>query len=76
MIRTIHSDVTGKDYNPKDCVRILNVQQAAAYIFAGAELIDMYASKHYETGNPVLIFLFDREATADMYDKWCDHTLY
>lgn len=75
MARTISSVITGKTYIPKNCVRIVNAQQAAAYLYAGAELIDMYASKHYETGNPIVVFLFDRESTKEMYDAWCKYEL-
>lgn len=76
MKHIVHSEITGKDYNPKDCTRILNVQQAAAYMYAGAELIDLYVSKHYETKNPVLVFLFNRDDCYKFYDAWCNHSLY
>ena len=76
MEHTIKSKITGKQYNPRKCTRILNVQQAAAYMYAGAELTDLFVSKHYETGNPVLVFMFDREKCYDLYDAWCNHTLY
>lgn len=75
MTTTVYSNTTGKTYNIKDTVRILNCQQVAAYMCNGAEPLDIYASRHYETGNPVLVFLFDRNATKDLYDKWCKHEL-
>ena len=77
MKRKFQSKITGKEYTLKETVRILNPQQAADYMYAGAELLDLYVSKHYETGNPVIVFLFARdEKTHEVYDKWCNHCLY
>lgn len=51
MIRqTIHSDVTGKDYLPKDVVRLLNIYQATYYISRGVLPVDLYSSADYKTG--------------------------
>lgn len=75
MNTNVTSKITGKTYDIKKTIRLLNPQQAASYMCNGAEPVDIYASRHYETGNPVLVFLFDRESTKDLYDKWCNHEL-
>lgn len=76
MREQIVSATTGKTYCPgKGVVRIVNYKQAAAYITHGAELLDIYASRDYETNDPLLVYIFDRAKTADLYDKWCDHLL-
>lgn len=75
MNEKVYSRTTNKCYDVKRTVRILNAQQAAAYMCNGAELVDIYATRHYETGNPVVVFLFDRESTASLYDKWCNYEL-
>lgn len=75
MNNKIYSRTTNKCYDVRKCVRIVNMQQAAAYMCNGAELLDIYASRHYETGNPILVCLFDRESTTGLYDKWCNREL-
>ena len=71
------SQVTGKkyDYFSKDVVRILNIDQAAAFIKHDADLIDIYTSQDRKTGKNVLVFVFQRESTKDLYDLWCKHEL-
>lgn len=67
----IISDVTGKKYKPRQVVRILNVYQATYYISRGVLPVDLYSSADYRTGEPRLVFLFNREESKDIYDAWC-----
>ena len=67
------SDFTKKTYNIKDVVKILNINQAAAYMKYGVPLLDLWISKR--NGLPILIFIFDREGSKEAYDLWCDHKL-
>ena len=71
------SNITRKTYNyfSTDIVRILNLKQAMAFISNGAELIDIYTSKDRKTDNPILIFVFDKESTKDLYELWMKHEL-
>lgn len=71
------SPVTGKKYNyfGDEIVRIGNIYQSMAYISNGAELIDIYTSKNRITGDPILIFVFNRNSTKQLYDLWCKHEL-
>lgn len=72
---TITSDVTGKTYCVSEVVRILNIQQIIAYLKYGVELLDIYPSCDYETGKPLLVCLFNREASKKAYDLWCKRQL-
>lgn len=71
------SPVTGKKYNyfSDDIVRIGNIYQSMAYISNGANPIDIYTSRNRKTGEPILIFVFDRNDTKQLYDLWCRHEL-
>ena len=71
----VKSKFTGKTYDPGQSVRILNMQQVAAYMDYGVPLIDLYSSKDIKTGKPILVFIFDREESKEAYDLWCDHRL-
>lgn len=70
-----HSDTIGKDYAPSRVVRILNIQQAIAYIKNNVELLDLYTSFDEKTGKDVLVFIFDRQKSKWAYDLWCKHEL-
>ncbi len=67
----IHSDITGKDYYPSQVVRIVNYLQCIFYWASGVMPIDIYPSQDFKTGKPMLVYLFIREDTKELYDKWC-----
>lgn len=69
------SEVTGKTYNPSKCVRILNSLQACKYIKNQCLPLDIYPSIDFKTGQDVLVYLFDRDESKELYSAWCDHTL-
>lgn len=71
----VKSEVTGKTYDPARCVRILNSLQACKYIKAQCFPLDIYTSIDQKTGQDVLVFLFDRNESKDLYTAWCNHEL-
>lgn len=68
----IHSDITGKDYYPKDVVRLINIRQICSYLQMNKKPVDIYASIDFKSNDPVLVVLFDREDTKDVYKRWCE----
>jgi len=64
-----YSNVTHIEYEPEDCVFILNLKQVGLYIKHGAELCDVIWSRDS------LVFVFEREKTRELYDKWCKREL-
>lgn len=46
-----------------------------AFISNGAELLDIYTSRDRKTNEPILVFVFDRESTKDLFAAWCRHEL-
>lgn len=75
MAEMVHSDITGKDYNVSDAIRLLNIKQSIAYLKHGCELLDLYVSKDFETNEPVLCFIFNRKQSKPLFDLWCKHEL-
>lgn len=69
----IKSSLRGKTYNSKDSIRIINQKQAAFYWGNGCDLLDIYLSKNYETNEPLIVYIFNRQETIDsgVYDAWC-----
>lgn len=73
--KQIKSIVTGKEYDPSKCVRIVNITQIAAYIENNIELLDIFPSKDNETGKRILVAVFDKEDSFEAYKAWCNHEL-
>lgn len=71
----IKSNFTGKMYDPSKSVRIVNMQQLAAYMANGVELLDIYISKDYKTERPILVGIVDKEESYESYKLWCEHKL-
>lgn len=71
----VKSNFTGKVYDSSKAIRILNANQAAAYIKHGITLLDLWLSKDINTGKPILVYIFDKEESKEAYDLWCKHEL-
>ena len=65
------SKITGRTYELFSQIRILNIQQCIFYLQNNVVLNDIEISEDRRTHQPVMVFLFNREDTHDVYDKWC-----
>ena len=65
------SEITGKTYDLFSVIRILNIRQIIHYLNCKVPLMDIEISEDRRNGNPVLVFLFNREDTKEAYDAWC-----
>ena len=68
----LKSTLTGKYYDEKDAIRIINPKQASFYWHNGIKPISIYPSHDVKTGEPILVFLFYKSKTKDLYDKWLE----
>ena len=75
MFEKIRSDFTGIEYDPSACVRIVNMRQLAAYMLHGVKLIDLYASRDFESGDPIMVGIVSKRDSADAYTKWLNYDL-
>ena len=73
MTPVVTSSITGLSYDPSKCVRILNLKQSAFYYSQNVTLYDLYVSSDYKTGQPVWVFIYNRNESWEAYDKWCRH---
>ena len=71
-INLVHSDITGLDYDPSKCVRLINIRQICTYLAMHLKPLDIYPSIDFKTNNPVLVFLFDRASSKEAYNRWCE----
>lgn len=67
----MYSTLRKCQYDEKDAIRIVNPKQAAFYWSKGLQPISIYPSKDYTTEEPLLVFIFKRSATKDLYSEWC-----
>lgn len=65
-----YSVVTGKTYDPVECVHLVNPLQVYKYLQNNAELLDIFCGNDNK-----LIYVFNRKDTYDLYDKWCKREL-
>lgn len=71
----VPTHLKSKDYELSDVVRIVNFKQQLLYIKNNVYPIDIYTSVDYKTGNDVVVMIFLRSETTEVYVKWCKHEL-
>ena len=71
----IKSNIGNIEYNPKDVIRIVNPKQCMMYIKNNIFPVDIYTSVNEKTGAPILVMIFMRDQTAEVYKKWCNYEL-
>lgn len=69
----IESIFRNKQYKGKDTISILNQKQAAFYWSKKVEPLDIILSESFDTGEPVIVYVFSRSQTQEtgVYDEWC-----
>lgn len=71
----IYSEVTGQTYLAEDVIRIVNKDQAWAYMKYGLVPVDIYPSHDFKTKKRIFVYLFNREESKTAYDLWCKYEL-
>lgn len=76
MENKVKGKFSGKEYYASEAIRILDPAQAAAYWANDVEPLDIYPSKNFKTGAPIMVYVFRRNDTKEVFDLWCKHELY
>lgn len=71
----IKSPVTQREYNLFNAVKIVNIQQACAYIEHDILPVDIKVSTDMKTNKRCVVFYFDKTESREVYDKWCNYEL-
>lgn len=71
----VKTHLKSRDYLPKDVVRIVNQKQVLLYAKNDVYPIDMYTSVDEKTNNTILVMIYLKEDTFDVYKKWCNYEL-
>ena len=70
MKRYVTSLLTGREYFHDDSIRILHIRQALYYLEHHVPLLDLYPSRSYQSGEKILVFVFDRRESIQIYNLW------
>lgn len=71
----IKTNLKSRDYDLRNVVRIVNNRQQLLYIKNEVYPIDLYTSIDDKTGNSILVMIFLKEETTEVYKKWCNYEL-
>lgn len=66
------SALSGEKYDvfDKDIIKILNPLQSAFYVSRSVPILDVRLSKD-NLDRPILVYLFRRSQTKEVFDEWC-----
>lgn len=71
----IKTNLKPRDYSNKEVVRIVNLKQQIFYIDSGVYPVDLYASYDDQNDRKIIVMIFAKEDTNEVYKKWCNHDL-
>lgn len=71
---TLTSTLNGKTYNIKDLARVPDRRLQLLYVKHGLRPVDIYVSMDND-GRDIMVMLFNREESKDLYKMWLNHTL-
>lgn len=71
----IKTNLMSRDYSVSEIVRIVNPKQYLLYIKNNVYPIDMYTSVDDKTDNIILVMIFLKDDTKEVYKKWMNYEL-
>lgn len=65
------STLTGEYYDESDSIRVVNPRQAAFYWGkCGVKPLSIYPGTDFKSGADILVFVFSKSKTKDIYQEW------
>lgn len=61
-------------YTEKDIIRIYNRDQQTFYVDSGVYPIDLYTSYAPKNNRKIIVMIFNRNDTKDVYQNWMSYT--
>ncbi len=69
----IKTNIKSRDYLQNEVNRICNVKQQIFYMSSGVYPIDVYPSYDERNDRKIIVMIFDRKDTKELYTKWKNH---
>ena len=70
----IESNLKCGKYTEKDIIRIYNRDQQTFYVDLGVYPIDLYTSYAPKNNRKIIVMIFNRDDTKDVYKNWMSYT--
>lgn len=69
----IKTNIKSRDYLQNEVNRICNVKQQIFYMSSGVYPIDVYPSFDERNDRKIIVMIFARKDTKELYNKWKNH---
>ena len=69
------SKISGKQYQLKDVIRVIDPKQMKLYVKNEVYPVDMYTTTDIETGEDKLVMLFYKKESQPLYILWKNREL-
>lgn len=71
----IKSNISSIEYVSSDVVRIINPKQQSFYLSNEVYPIDIYTSYDEKSNKKLIVMIFEKNKTKELYKKWCNYDL-
>lgn len=68
--KLVYSRIFNATYDTGKSVRVVNPSQMQFYLENDALPKDIYITKNFKTNRDMVVMVFDRTETADLYKQW------
>ncbi len=72
---SIKTNLIPKNYTLNEVNRICNIKQQIFYISSGVYPIDIYTSIDEKNNRKIIVMIFEKEKTKELYKRWCNYDL-
>ena len=69
----IKTNINARDYKYNEVFRICNVKQHIFYLSSGVYPIDIYTSYDDKNDRKIIVMIFEKDKTKELYQKWLNY---
>lgn len=70
---TIKTNLNPRNYSENEVIRIYNRDQQIFYVDSNVYPVDMYTSYNSKSDKKIIVMIFVKDDTKDVYKKWCNY---
>ena len=69
----IETNIKARNYTYDEVVRICNVKQQIFYLSNSVYPIDIYTSYDDKNDRKIIVMIFEKDKTKELYQKWLNY---
>lgn len=69
----VKTNINARDYKYNEVVRICNVKQQIFYLSSNVYPIDIYTSYDDKNDRKIIVMIFEKDKTKELYQKWLNY---